>query len=409
MFNSRIIRIVNMAALILFVVFALMPRGTQTGQSEVTQTVTEEAGSEDLGEITVQGDAQSCDVQNANEQIMKREKALAQIAEMSTEEKVGQLIISGFQGTSMNNGLKSFITDNRLCGVIFLGRNINSENQTAQLIKDFKKASLEISDIPMLFAIDEEGGTVSRIPISMPKTQSAKEIGRIGDVQRAYEAGRQIASNLRKLGFNLDFAPVADIDLSGSSVVRDRAFSSDAAVVADMAQSFYRGLKEGGVFGTAKHFPGHGTVGEDSHKVLPVDDTSLDILRRRELLPFERLILEGVEMVMTGHLLAKGIDEQYPASLSYKAKIELLREEMGYEGVIITDDLGMDAIKEHYTIEEAAVLALRSGSDMLLFNDSVDARAGIAALVEAIDRGEISMEQLDASVLRVLMLKSRLV
>lgn len=363
-------------------------------------------------EIVEQDDRLACDVAYANGLEARKTRVRAQIREMTVEEKVGQLLMTsigapGQQSTSEPDAeTLQLIADKKIGSIVLFDYNINTEEQTKALVLALKKASLENSDHPLLLAIDEEGGSVSRLPRTMQKTPSAAEIGATGDPERAYEAGRQIASNMRKLGLNLNLAPVADVRGNKENpVIGSRAFSEDPEVVAEMAGRFYDGLKEGGVFAAAKHFPGHGNVAEDSHASLPVLSKDLEALLAEDLVPFQTLSDRGIEVLMTAHIVVEAIDANLPMTLSQPAK-QQLREAVGYEGILLTDDLNMAAITNGYSIEEAAVRSLASGSDLLMIAHDMGATARAAdAIVAEVEAGEISIERVDDALFKVLMLK----
>ena len=363
-------------------------------------------------------DRQACDIERENELAARAQRINAQLEEMTTEEKIGQMMISSVGNvyssaappTVLDEESAALIRDKKLGGVIFFGYNISTEEQTKALIAEIKKVSRENSNIPLFFALDEEGGRVTRLPETMEKAPTAQSIGATGDAEKAYEAGRQIAANMRKLGFNLNFAPVCDINTNPNNpVIGDRAFSGDPQIAAEMASKFYRGLKEGGVLGAAKHFPGHGDTVTDSHLELPSVNTDAQTLKNRELVPFEAVIASEVDMVMTSHILVNSIDTEYPATLSTKVKEELLFNTLNYKGIVISDDLNMKAITDHYTMEEAAKLAINSGCDIVLVShDIAKTRAISEYLVKAVEKNEISTERIDASVTKILMLKGEL-
>lgn len=371
---------------------------------------------EDKIQNEVVDDRQACDIERENELEARMRKITSQLESMTIEEKIGQMLITSIEERTpgaapiLSPASADLIRDKKIGGVIFFGYNIDTEKSTQELIAEIKKISRENSNLPLFFALDEEGGSVSRLPASMEKTPSAGSIGATGDPDRAYQAGRQIAANMRKLGFNLNFAPVCDINSNPDNpVIGDRAFSSDPEIAAEMASSFYRGIKEGGVMGVAKHFPGHGDTSTDSHLGLPSVNTDVATLKSRELRPFQAVIQSGVDMVMTAHILLEAIDDQYPATLSEKVKRELLWDGLGYEGIVISDDLNMQAITDHYTVEEAAKQAINSGCDILLLShDVAKTRAVAEYLAQAVEAKEISMDRIDAALTKILMLKGEL-
>lgn len=272
------------------------------------------------------------------------------------------------------------------------------------------------------FAVDEEGGIVSRIgsnpEMGMKKQPPMGEIGASGDPAEAYRVGSELAEGLSGLGFNLDFAPVADVNTNPDNpVIGSRAFGSDPKLVADMVAQEVSGMQAGGVSACLKHFPGHGDTATDTHTGFASVSHDLERLRTVELLPFKAGIDAGADMVMVAHISLPEItggDE--PASISPEIVNGILRNEMGYSGVVITDSMIMQALYDKYTLAEASVLSLKAGVDILLFqtpeaNDrgtpSQQFEAAYQAVLTAVEQGEITEERLNESVLRILDLKFR--
>ena len=234
------------------------------------------------------------------------------------------------------------------------------------------------------------------------------DVGETGDPEEARQIGDEMGKYLSDLGFNVDFAPVADV-LSNpeNGVVKYRAFSSDPETVAAMTAAFTQGLEAHGVLASYKHFPGHGNTAEDSHLGFAESDADLETLRGRELIPFADGIGNGISMIMAGHIsLPEVTDSERPASLSRRVITELLREEMGFDGLVITDALNMGAIADNYTSGEAAVMALEAGVDLLLMPSSFS--AAYDAVLEAVSDGTLPEERIDASLRRILRVKLRL-
>ena len=266
------------------------------------------------------------------------------------------------------------------------------------------------SDIPLLYAVDEEGGIVSRIArtdsFGIRNAGPMGDIGATGDSGRAYDAGAYIGGYLRDLGFSLDFAPVADINSNPLNIViGNRSFGSDKELVSSMVSSFLDGLHSEKVAGCIKHFPGHGDVSGDTHDGYVAVLKTWDQLLDTELVPFCEN-MDTADMIMVAHLTLPNItSDGLPASLSYELITEKLRGELGYQGLIITDALAMGAIEKAYSSSEAAVLAFNAGSDILLM--PYDYREAFEGVLSAVQSGEISEERLNESVLRILELKER--
>lgn len=329
-----------------------------------------------------------------------------QIDGMTDEQKVGQLLIVGLEGTKMDKDTRKMIEEHRVGGFILYRDNIDSADQTVQLLNQLKAAN-GAEGIPLWLSVDQEGGRVSRMPAEVAKTPSAGAIGQYGDPELTYALALATGEALAELGFNLNFAPVLDIDSNPDNpVIGDRSFGSDAETVILHGLETMNGLRAAGVAPVVKHFPGHGDTDVDSHKALPVVRKSVEQLRELELQPFAEAIREGTDAVMVAHLLIPALDERYPASLSEATITGLLRGELGFDGVVMTDDMTMGGIVNDYEIGEAAVLSVLAGTDIVLVgHGNKRQEAVLNALKEAVADGRISEERLDESVARVLRFK----
>lgn len=328
--------------------------------------------------------------------------------EMSVEEKVGQLLVVGMKGKSFNHEVDRLIRQYHVGGLILLGKNVSTPSGILQLLNESKKANAD-NEIPLFLSVDEEGGRVSRLPASMKKLPPAASIGKKNDEEFAYATGAYLAEVLQSLGYNMNFAPVLDVHSNTKNpVIGDRSFSSYPQEVASIGMSVMKGMRDNGIISVVKHFPGHGDTHIDSHKSLPIINKSLQELQQTELIPFQRAIDEQVEMIMVAHIIFPELDGVYPSSLSKKIISGLLRDEMHYDGVIITDDLTMGAIVNDYTVPQAALQSFIAGSDLLLiagdYQDQVDT---LDVLIAAVKSGTITEKRLDESVRRILELKYR--
>lgn len=340
----------------------------------------------------------------------------AKLTTMTLREKVGQLfwVRPETLDFSLNPEKKTLTQTMRqnleqypVGGIAVFKKNIQNENQLSALIADFQSAS----KIPMIVAVDEEGGAVARLAnheaFFLPKYTSARDIGKTGDPEQARQMGRTIGGYLRFYGFNLDFAPVADVDSNPANpVIGRRAYSTDAQQTAQMVAAAVEGFHEAGMLCTVKHFPGHGDTGQDSHYGTATSYKTWEEMKAMEMLPFEAGIAAGADVVMTAHITTpNATTDGLPASLSYTMITERLRGELGFQGVIVTDSLGMYAIKNHFTPAESAVAALRAGVDVLLMPS--DLRAAFDGVVQAVEDGTLSEERLNESVRRILTLKQK--
>lgn len=335
-----------------------------------------------------------------------------QLAGMTTEQKVGQLLVAGIDGYTPGGDGAAAIQDYRVGGVILFGRNVESANQLAALTNDLK--ALNGDYIPLFLCVDEEGGRVSRMPPEVTDLPSPYRY--IKDGGDAYLRGQVLAAVCAAFGFNVDFAPSLDIwSNPENTVIANRAFGNTAQDVAAGLDCAYA-MMDAGMVPVVKHFPGHGDTAVDSHVGLPVVDKTAEEMMASELLPFQMGIgglslfrereLVGVPAVMVAHILMTGIDPDYPASLSPKVVDGLLREEMGFTGMVATDDLTMAAISNTYGMGEAAVLAVEAGCDLLLVcHKTENLKAAYDGLLAAVDSGRITGERLDESVRRILTVK----
>jgi beta-N-acetylhexosaminidase len=296
------------------------------------------------------------------------------------------------------------MTDWDLGGVILFKRNIESKEQLSELNREIQ--SLRKGNPPFI-SVDHEGGRVFRLPPPFTQIPSARQIGR---ENKAYETGRLMGKELREVGFNLNYTPVLDVDTNPDNpIIGDRSFSSEPQEVSRNALDLIRGLREEGVIPCGKHFPGHGDTSLDSHLQLPVVDSPLSRLEKIELVPFQSAIADGIEMLMTAHVLYPRVDSEYPATLSREILTGILRERLGYEGVVISDDLLMKAVSDRYGVSEAAKLFLSAGGDLVLICRSEEEQAEtLEKLVKMIVNGEWKKEDFERSLSHVAALKTSL-
>lgn len=331
------------------------------------------------------------------------------IKSMTIEEKVAQLFIVDLYTylnetniTDMSDILSNKLNTYPVGGVILFSENLIDQAQIIELNGNMQKTS----KLPLWISVDEEGGRVSRLgsnpTIGMTYIPSATIIGNTGDSNYAYLVGEILGSELNALGFNMDYAPIGDINTNPNNpVIGDRAFSSDEKIVAEMVAQELKGLQENNVAAIVKHFPGHGDTAFDTHRGKVTVDHDINRLKTVELIPFQRAIEEGTLGIMVAHINLPNVTyDERPASLSSIILTGLLREEMGFEGLIITDALNMGAIKEQYTAQEASLEALKAGADVLLMPENFE--LAYEGVLLAIINGELSEERLDASVRRII-------
>lgn len=327
------------------------------------------------------------------------------LEEMTLEQKVGQLLVAGIEGLEAGEDAAQAVGEYQVGGVILFSRNVDGPEQLVTLTNDLK--ALNTSDTPLFLSVDEEGGRVSRMPAAVTDLPAALTWGETGDEALCRSLGNLLADACAAFGFNLDFAPVLDVwSNPDNTVIGNRAYSTDFHTAARLGTQVLLGLQEGGVIPVGKHFPGHGDTDEDSHTDLPVVTKSLEELEQAELIPFRAAIEAGAPAIMVGHIQLSALDDQRPASLSPAVVTGLLREELGFEGLICTDDLTMAAVSDTYGMGEAAVLAVEAGCDLLLVCHEADNLTQARdALLDAVQTGRISQARLDESVERILALK----
>jgi beta-N-acetylhexosaminidase len=305
---------------------------------------------------------------------------------------VAGLFAVGFHGTSPSKELLELIRRG-VYGVILFGRNVESAEQVAELVVELKRAAGR----PLLLSVDQEGGRVARLrsPQGFTELPPMRALGATSDESLAFEVGALIGRELRAVGIDQDYAPVVDVDTNPHNpVIGDRSFSRDAHEVARIGTALARGLQSAGVAACAKHFPGHGDTSQDSHEDLPRLSHGLERLREVELVPFRALAAAGVASAMTAHVVFEALDARRPATLS-PAVMRLLREECGYDGCVISDDLEMKAVAEHFPLEEAAPAALAAGVDALLVCHRAEVQHRAIDLARAaVEGGRVSRERL---------------
>jgi len=331
---------------------------------------------------------------------------------LTLEQKIGQTMIIGFDGTNADPDLRRMISEYHVGGVILFARNVQSPAQVASLVNDLQETALQRGHPGLFIAIDQEGGIVARLTEDKGFTEfpSVMALTATQDSQNAYAMAAALASEMKAVGINVDFAPDLDVNNNPANpVIGIRSFSADPLEVADYGVAYLQGLQENGVLAFGKHFPGHGDTSVDSHIDLPLVPHDLARLNAVELLPFRAAIAAEVAGIMTAHVTFPAIDPTpgLPATLSRPALTGLLREELGYQGLIVTDSLEMGALAENgYPPPVGAPLALAAGADLLLFNrDHPMHRQAFANLLQALESGEIPLQQLDDSVRRILQAK----
>ena len=351
-------------------------------------------------------------IQNPTEENLEETEEVDEVEEliksMTLDEKIGQLFILGLNGTEIDDHIINMIEKNHIGGLILFKYNISHEKQAVELLNSLKKANRS-NPVPLFLSIDEEGGRVTRLPSSFHKLPEAKRIGDINDRTISLEYGRILGERVKSLGFNMNFAPVLDINSNPQNpVIGDRAFGSNIERVVDNGLQVMEGIKSNNVIPVVKHFPGHGDTSMDSHIDIPLVDKDMKELEELELVPFVEAIKNGADGIMVGHILFPQIDKDYPATLSYEIINSLLREKLSYDGVVFSDDMTMGAIVKNYSLGEAAVKFLKAGGDILLICHGYENQIEVLNRVkEEIHKESISEEELDEKVYRIIKLKEK--
>src|SRR2546421_9624623 len=332
--------------------------------------------------------------------------AMKIVQSMSLDQKLGQMVIVEFYGSTLNSDLNQMIQGNRVSGVLIENKNGNA--QTRSQLVSLNQAIQKAAGIPLFISTDFEGGYVNELRLITGERTSEQTIGATGDPNVAYNAGHSAAADVAALGLNVNFMPIdAVLPNPNNPALPMRAFGSDPTLVTNMGRAYLKGLTDGCIVGCLKHFPGLGSGSIDPHKSLPSMNRSLATLNAVDLVPYRILINEGVvPMVMVTHILNPQLDPKLPTSLSPNVVTGILRKQLNFNGVIISDTLWMGGISNTYNLAQAAVLAVRAGTDLLLGPRGLaDAQNMIYGLHQAVMSGQISQTQIDASVARILEMK----
>ena len=320
---------------------------------------------------------------------------------------IGQLLIGSLPGTTITPEIRSLAREFSLGGVILFSRNIEVPEQVAELAGDVQALA---TGLPLWVSVDQEGGRVARLKRPFTEWPPMAVLGRSGNTELASRFAAALAAELKAVGVTLDYAPVLDIHTNPANpVIGDRALADDAEAVARLGAAIVRGLQDNGVAACGKHFPGHGDTSVDSHLDLPLVEHPPDRIRRVECVPFREAIAADVAFIMTAHVLVPSLDEERPATLSPLIVRAMLRDELGFGGVILSDDLEMKAIANSYTVPDAATQAIAAGCDgLLICSGNVDIQAAtLEALVYAVEQGRIPYKRLEDAQLRLRRAKER--
>lgn len=351
---------------------------------------------------------------NDNEQIIQDKQQIKQenltidekvdkiVASMSQTEKLGQMVMIGIQGTKVDDDSLYMLNQYHMGGVILFDRNMESPEQVKQLTSDLQAQSNE--KVPLFIGIDEEGGDVVRMAEKLTPPPSQKEIGATGDIEQAKTWAIKTAKSLKDMGINVNFAPVADVGSNDK-----RSYSTDTNTVIDFVRAATKGYQQENIIYSLKHFPGIGKGRVDSHVDSSSIDVAKEVLMTEDIIPFKTIIDENDPndyFILVSHLKYPALDEEYPASLSSKIMTDLLRNELGYKGIIITDDMEMGAVANHNDFRSIGVKAVKAGADIVLVCHEYEHQQEVyLGLLDAVNSGEISQERIDESVKRIIKVK----
>lgn len=423
--------VLTVGLIVLLVVYMINNESSETleqdtgaAQSDTAQTasVSEEVSSVEAVEAAAPIDSSQAETESSAEAAVdssaEEEKTAAdieldsRIAEMSLHEKVCQLfIVTPEQLTGVDvvtlagDTTRDRLEEYPVGGLIYFAQNMQSYDQVSEMIANTQHFNKELGGLPLFISVDEEGGDVARCADTIGTAAFFSMFTyRDEGEQKAYDNALRIAQDIASVGFNLDFAPVADTWSNPvNSVIGTRAYSDDFDETAELVASAVKGFRDGGVFCTIKHFPGHGDTAEDSHYLTAISNKTAEQLEKEEYLAFKSGIEAGTDMVMVGHITVPALDEE-PASVSYNVITGELRNKLGYKGVVVTDSLQMAAIADEYSTGELVIKVINAGADILLMPD--DLEAAVTALERAVDSGVIEESRIDDSLRRILKLKS---
>lgn len=331
--------------------------------------------------------------------------------EMTVRQMLGQKLVFGFHGTELSDAFKQLVREYRVGNVILFRRNVQSAQQLRRLCGEIQTFILEVTGFPAFIIMDQEGGMVSRLPEDAVTVPGAMAIGATGETENARIAAEITIRQLQGLGVNFNMAPVLDVNTNPANpVIGARSLGDDPHRAARFAQAAVRAYEGTGVFCCGKHFPGHGDTNVDSHLGLPRIDKTLEELEEAELIPFRRCIEAGIPAIMSSHILFPNIEkENVPATMSRTIITDLLKKRLGFRGLVFSDCLEMDAIQDYYGTAEGTVAAIRAGIDLAAFSSTPELmRESAAALNEAAERGELDMEEIRASVEKILAFKEKI-
>ena len=334
---------------------------------------------------------------------------MVNLDDLSIEEKLGQMMMVGFNGNKINDRVKNLILKYKVGGFILYKKNFDSYEQMLQIIKELKLLNAQSNKIPLFIAIDQEGGRVNRMPPEIKNLPSAYKLAQSGDLKAVKEAGDIIGEMLYESGINMNFAPVLDIKrFKNKHAIGDRSFSDNKEEVIKYGLETMNQIKDNNVISVIKHFPGHGLTEKDTHFFLPVIKKSMEEIEKEDILPFKTAIDNGVDAIMVGHMIINAMSKTLPASLSRKLIGKYIRKKLRFNGLVITDDLKMKAIRFVYGYKLAVRQAFTSGVDIIMFRfDPKDEKNAIKQAYNMTKQGIIKEYRINRSVKRILNIKRK--
>lgn len=330
---------------------------------------------------------------------------------LSLKDKIGQLLVTGFDGTTLNDQTRSLILDHGIGGFILFERNYESPQQLRALTTEMQKLALSRPPHrPLWISVDQEGGRVCRLKAPFSALPFQSRLGKADSKELAFQYGKALGDELRVVGINLDYAPVLDANTNPANpIIGERAISADPELAGRLGSAVIRGFYASGVLPVGKHFPGHGDTELDSHLALPIVHKDAASLERQELVPFAHAFQEDLPMLMTAHVVYPAWDETHPATFSKFIMRDLLRGRMGYQGLVISDDLEMKAVADHYPLDSMPELGLTAGIDLFLVCHSIEKTLNLKeGLIRAGEWGGMLAARIEESAQRVERIKQRL-
>lgn len=330
------------------------------------------------------------------------------LEDLNLQEKIGQMLMVGMETTYVTERVEKLIKQYKIGGIILYRKNFKTYEDLIKLVNDLKELNKE-NKVPLFIAIDQEGGRVNRMPKELKNLPSANAIASLKDIEIVKESAGIIGEVLSKTGFNIDFAPVLDIKrFPNNHAIGDRAFGENKEDVIKYGIEFMKELQQNNIIPVVKHFPGHGATKKDSHFILPVINKDITELEQDDMLVFENAIQNGADAILIGHLIIKGITGMYPASLSKRFIGKYLRKKYRYNGLVITDDLKMRAIKYIYGQNFAFKKAFEAGNDIIIFRyNKKEEEKAIQTTMDLVNENKISIGRINRSVKRILKVKSK--